>query len=369
MKFSYMSLLSNGEFSDAVAKYVQELLLRHSKDGNIHDGKHASGNIDADNTTSDDEMDADGSNWTRIDTDPDISYISDARRRLNAQGDGSKINKYWRGQYVTKAGMYWHKFYKMHGDGFFKDRHYLHRVFPALLHQSSADEAGHPRSTVNLLEVGCGCGNAVWPLLDLNPDLFVTAIDFAKSAIEIVKKHPLYTASPSSSSSSSSSSASSSSSSSSLSSSPTGRITAHVVCVVKDPLPVLASSQHLVLCMFVLSAIDPNQIPLAVAKLAAALRPGGRLLVRDYARYDEAQLRFGKGSKIEENFYVRQDGTCSYFFDHQLLVSICAQAGLIKNECYYIHKRDCNRRQQKNRDRIWIHGVFVKGGPPTEEDP
>ena len=40
-----------------------------------------------------------------------------------------------------------------------------------------------------------------------------------------------------------------------------------------------------------------------------------RITVWNSYRYDEAQLRFGRGSKLDEDFYVRQDGTCAYFFE------------------------------------------------------
>lgn len=45
----------------------------------------------------------------------------------------------------------------------------------------------NPNERVTVLEVGCGVGNSVWPLLELNPDKFFYAFDCSASAINIVK--------------------------------------------------------------------------------------------------------------------------------------------------------------------------------------
>lgn len=43
-------------------------------------------------------------------------------------------------------------------------------------------------------QVGCGAGNSVFPLLELNPRATLYACDFAPSAVEVVCSHPAYEA-------------------------------------------------------------------------------------------------------------------------------------------------------------------------------
>lgn len=87
-----------------------------------------------------------------------------------------------------------------------------------------------------------------------------------------------------------------------------------------DVIP--AESVHLVTLLFVLSAISPDKMAAVVSNLHSVLRPGGMVLLRDYGLFDHAMLRFGRGHKIQEQFYVRQDGTRAYYFSQgQVLAS------------------------------------------------
>lgn len=84
------------------------------------------------------------------------------------------------------------------------------------------------------------------------------------------------------------------------------------------------------------------------------------MIINTFCRYDEAQLRFKKGSKLDDNFYVRQDGTCSYFFSIEELTSLAEEAGFEIEELHYILRQYANRQQKKARYRVWIHAKFVK---------
>lgn len=265
---------------------------------------------------------------------------TDAEERVMAQG--APLPAFWRGKYTAKAAAHWHSFYKRNADHFYKDRHYLHLVYPELLNGPSAESND---GYFHLLEVGCGVGNAVLPLLELNPHIKVHAVDFARSAVEILRMHPLVKAS--------------------------GRLQAHVFDVVADCVTsiVTLGSVDAVLCMFVLSAIAPEAQGAVLAKLASTLHRGGTIFVRDYGRHDEAQLRFKKGAKLSDNFYVRQDGTCAYYFVLEELLALAE--GLrdedgnplllrAETECFYIHRQYANRGQHKARRRVWIQAKLVR---------
>jgi hypothetical protein len=183
--------------------------------------------------------------WT--DDTWDEERVNEAVNRINSQG--GCISAFWRNKYIREAGKFWHEFYKRNKDNFYKDRHYLHVVFPELLDPPAVDSSD---GCLHLLEVGCGVGNAILPLLDVNPHIRIHAIDFASSAIQILRSNPACNPP-------------SSSLSSRLSQTPLcqPRVLADVCNVVADPLPSHVTDpaiggMDVVLCMFVLSAIAPE---------------------------------------------------------------------------------------------------------------
>lgn len=81
------------------------------------------------------------------------------------------------------------------------------------------------------------------------------------------------------------------------------------------PEGVEPNSVDIAILIFVLSALHPQEWQRAVANVYKMLKPGGMAFIRDYGRYDLAQLRIKKGRMLGENFYIRGDGTRVYFFD------------------------------------------------------
>ncbi|KAG8927134.1 hypothetical protein FRC02_008434 [Tulasnella sp. 418] len=171
----------------------------------------------------------------------------------------------------------------------------------------------HQAGPITILEVGCGAGNAVFPLLasNQNPELVLHACDFSKNAIRVVKSHPLY-ANPK-----------------------VGKLHASVWDLSSQTIPegLSPSSVDIIVMVFVLSALHPNEWAQAVANVYTVgtesscvlatfhssilqlLKPNGIILLRDYGRHDLTQLRFKEGRMLDDNFYIRGDGTRVYFFE------------------------------------------------------
>ena len=209
--------------------------------------------------------------------------------------------------YHSNAAGYWDTFYSRHENRFFKDRKWLHLEFPELMAATKADA---PPTTI--LEVGCGAGNTVFPLLEANknPGLRLIACDYAAQAVEVIKSNPLYSAPP------------------------TGACEAYVwdlsagsnapsFDASRLPPDVQPGTVDIVVLVFVLSALHPREWAAAAENVYQMLKPkSGIVLLRDYGRHDLPQLRFKKNRLLDDNFYVRGDGTRVYFFDPHELYTI-----------------------------------------------
>ncbi|KAL4659298.1 methyltransferase-like protein 2-A [Arapaima gigas] len=275
-------------------------------------------------------------------------------------------------QYEVRASEYWNDFYKIHKNRFFKDRHWLFTEFPELalncrnkteddtqesiLHPmegvqdgkvpatdhtnaSSFSDCNFPgsKSTYRIMEVGCGVGNTVFPILKTNndPGLFVYCCDFSSTAVELVKTNEEYDPQ---------------------------RCFAfvHDLSDVEATVPVPEGSLDVIVLIFVLSALHPERMQTSISRLARLLKPGGMLLLRDYGRYDMAQLRFKKGRCLSENFYVRGDGTRVYFFTQDELHELFTCAGLKKVQNLIDRRLQVNRGKQLTMHRVWIQCKYCK---------
>lgn len=289
----------------------------------------------------------------------------------------------------TKANEYWNEFYTIHENRFFKDRHWLFTEFPELapqccLKQESRlcpDEKSHTdkhaevtpqdsaelepcgemealtlnecntcfpgeNATYRIYEVGCGVGNTIFPILKTNndPGLFVYCSDFSSTAVELVKTNPEYNP---------------------------GRCFAFVqdLSDVEADYPIPDSTLDVLVLIFVLSALHPNKMQASISRLARLLKPGGMMLLRDYGRYDMAQLRFKKGRCLSENFYVRGDGTRVYFFTQDELHELFTSAGLEKVQNLVDRRLQVNRGKQLTMYRVWIQCKYRKGLQQPSETP
>ncbi|XP_022068920.1 mRNA N(3)-methylcytidine methyltransferase METTL8 [Acanthochromis polyacanthus] len=307
------------------------------------------------------------------------------------------------GKFDTEAGQYWDRFYEMHQDKFFKDRRWLFLEFPELLPSGAEDPdsntcQSHQQATIplqsassmntetrhnqhidhhnrntntfhfqefcqeaaqetttadtqtstfpgqhasfRLLEVGCGVGNSVFPIVNKlkETDSFLYCCDFSPRAIQLVKDHPDYDDS-------------------------VCHAFVHDICEEMASFPFPAESLDIILAVFVLSSIHPERVQGVVNRLSTYLKHGGIFLFRDYGRYDFSQLRFKKGRCLSENFYTRGDGTCVYFFTKEEIHDLFSKAGLEEIQNLEDKRLQVNRGKKVVMRRVWIQSKYRKSYP------
>uniref|UniRef100_A0A8C5LG01 tRNA N(3)-cytidine methyltransferase n=1 Tax=Jaculus jaculus TaxID=51337 RepID=A0A8C5LG01_JACJA len=267
-------------------------------------------------------------------------------------------------KYDCDAHKYWGAFYKIHKNKFFKNRNWLLREFPEILpadestkegvgewprdhvRSHAEDRGGSPQpdpfpgsnAAFRILEVGCGAGNSVFPILNTLqniPESFLYCCDFASGAVELIKSHSSFRAAQC-------------------------YAFVHDVCEDGLPYPFPDGILDVILLVFVLSSIHPDRMQGVVSRLSKLLKPGGMLLFRDYGRYDKTQLRFKKGHCLSENFYVRGDGTRAYFFTKGEVHHMFYKAGLDEKQNLVDHRLQVNRKKQVKMHRVWVQGKFQK---------
>lgn len=235
--------------------------------------------------------------WDHVETD--ATYKEHAEIQYARQRD-APVSDFDKRRFNADPSKWWNLFYKNNTANFFKDRKWLQQEFPVLGQVTRKDAA-----PTTILEVGAGAGNTAFPILAQNENsrLRIHACDFSRKAVELIRANEAYDE---------------------------RFIQADVWDLAATgptslPPGLREESVDVVLMIFIFSALSPSQWSRALRNIYTVLKQGGEVLFRDYGRGDLAQVRFKKGRYMEENFYVRGDGTRVYFFERDELVNIWGQ--------------------------------------------
>ncbi|KAK5630740.1 hypothetical protein RRF57_006455 [Xylaria bambusicola] len=301
--------------------------------------------------------------WDHVETDDAYKEYSEQQFAMQR---ASPVSDFDKNRFNADPARFWNLFYKNNTANFFKNRKWLHQEFP-VLGTVTTEDAG-PKV---VLEVGAGAGNTAFPILanNKNPKLKLHACDFSKKAVEVMRSHAEYNSE---------------------------MMQADVWDVAGEELPpgVKENTVDVVLMIFIFSALSPLQWEKAVRNIHRVLKPGGAVCFRDYGRGDLAQVRFKKGRYLEENFYIRGDGTRVYFFEKDELARIWSgvfetvvptdenkvgsskttsdplpqdsPAGKVDSQLFDVEELGVDRRMLVNRAkrlkmyRCWMQGRFRK---------
>lgn len=254
-----------------------------------------------------------------------------------AKQKAEPVSEFNKAEYNAKPKKYWDVFYKNNRENFFKDRKWLEIEFP-LIFECTKPDAGKK----TILEIGCGAGNTMYPILSRNenPDLRVFGCDYSDVAVELVRGNENFDELHAK-----------------------GNAYSSVWDLANEegeiPEDLEENSVDIAVMIFVFSALNPKQWEQALKNLRKCLKPGGVILFRDYGRYDLAQIRFKKNRLLEDNFYVRGDGTRVYFFTEEQLGEIFRSGGFVDEKIAADKRLLVNRKKQLKMYRNWIQAVFT----------
>lgn len=278
------------------------------------------------------------------DTEWTDEMLNEAEKRIKEQRDASSLYKKDIDKEESNVTNKWNEFYAMHEDKFFKDRKWIFSEFPELLQGITSQETTTTAEQYQIFEVGCGVGNAVVHILNHNtrPDFRLHCCDLSHVAIETLKRRDFYLQNPD-----------------------------HVIAFQADvcgdfETKILAriqpNSQHFIMLIFTLSAFKPDLMRQAIQNLTTLLRPGGIILFRDYAQYDLTQLRFKGSALLRDNYYLRSDGTTSYFFTREMVRNLFTGDNnpLVELELKLDNRLLVNRLKGIKMCRCWIQGKYKK---------
>lgn len=309
--------------------------------------------------------------WDHVQPDEEWKAYAEAQIAKQREAPATEYDRY---RFNKEPAKWWNLFYKNNTANFFKNRKWLRQEFPVLAEVTQPD-AGKQI----VLEVGAGAGNTAFPLLanNQNEGLMVHACDFSKTAVQVMRDSEEYNPK-------------------------------HIVADVWDvsaegddslPPGLTEGSVDVVILIFIFSALSPAEWGGALRNIYRVLKPGGKVLFRDYGRGDLAQVRFKKGKYLGENFYVRGDGTRVYFFDENELRQMWTEwtpekgiptpvekkqqedtrytpeqpAAKGKGNVFDIEHLGVDRRLIVNRQsklkmhRCWIQGLFRKHDVPSTD--
>ena len=234
---------------------------------------------------------------------PDSAYDSYCEAQYTSQR-ASPVSDFDKARFNNNPEKWWNRFYSNNTSNFFKDRKWLHQEFP-ILSKLTTKDAGPSI----ILEVGAGAGNTAFPILKANEneELMIHACDFSNKAVDLIRANTAYDVE---------------------------HMKASVWDVSSEDLPpgVREGSVDVVLLVFIFSALSPKQWDAAVRNVWRVLKPGGEVCFRDYGKGDLTQVRFKKGRLLENNFYIRGDGTRVYFFEEHELKRIWGGVGAVNQE-------------------------------------